>query len=75
MNSATKSKGTVIVVSINDLDFDLNTNKVDLTGRFAGTNDLVSYYKTQGSSQLWFVNTSYCALDNEIYYLEGTLIS
>jgi len=75
MNSATKSKGTVIVVSINDLDFDLNTNKVDLTARFAGINDLVSYYKTQGSSQLWFVNTSCCALDNEIYYLEGTLIS
>lgn len=100
MNSGTTSTGTTIVVSINDLDFDLTTNTVYATGTDAGTNHPVSYYKPLGGTQLWSVNTSsgfpastatsnkqgkaivndgvntlYCAVDNEIYYLTGAATS
>ena len=100
MNSGTTSTGTTIVVSINDLDFDLTTNTVYATGTDAGTNHPVSYYKPLGGNQLWSVNTSsgfpastttsnkqgkaivndgvntlYCAVDNEIYYLTGAATS
>mgnify|MGYP000202484718 CR=1 FL=1 len=57
MNYATKSKGTLILISINDLDFDLKINKVYVTARAAGTDNPVSYYKPLGSSQLGSVNT------------------
>lgn len=100
MNSGTTSTGTTIVVSINDLDYDFNTNTVYATGTDAGTNHPVSYYKPLGGTNLWSVNTSsgfptstttsnkqgkaivndgvntlYCAVDNEIYYLTGTATS
>jgi len=100
MNSVTTSTGTTIVVSINDLDFDLSTNTVYATGTDAGTNHPVSYYKPLGGTKLWSVNTSsgfptstatslkqgkaivndgvntlYCAVDNEIYYLTAPAIS
>lgn len=100
MSSSGTSTGSVIVVSINDLDYDHNTNTVYATGTDAGTNHPVSYYKPLGGTNLWTVNTSsgfptstanhtkqgkaivndgvntlYCAVDNEIYYLTGSASS
>ncbi len=96
MGPSGTSTGSVIVVSINDLDYDHNSNTVYATGTDAGTNHPVSYYKPLGGTNLWSVNTSsgfptstanhtkqgkaivndgvntlYCAVDNEIYYLTG----
>ena len=96
MSASGTSTGSVIVVSINDLDYDHNTNTVYATGTDAGTNHPVSYYKPLGGTNLWTVNTSsgfptstatsnkqgkaivndgvntlYCAVDHEIYYLTG----
>ena len=96
MSASGTSTGAVIVVSINDIDYDFNTNTVYATGTDAGTNHPVSYYKPLGGTKLWSVNTSsgfptstvnntkqgkaivndgvntlYCAVDNEIYYLTG----
>ncbi|MGB0891728.1 MAG: T9SS type A sorting domain-containing protein [Flavobacteriaceae bacterium] len=100
MSASGTSTGSVIVVSINDLDYDHNTNTVYATGTDAGTNHPVSYYKPLGGTNLWSVNTSsgfptstannikqgkaivndgvntlYCAVDNEIYYLTGSASS
>lgn len=58
MSPSGTSTGSVIVVSINDLDFDVNTNTVYATGTDAGTNHPVSYYKPLGGTNLWTVNTS-----------------
>lgn len=58
MNSGTTSTGTTIVVTIKDLDFNVNTNTVYATGTDAGTNHPVTYYKPLGGSNLWTVNTS-----------------
>lgn len=94
MGPSGTSTGSVIVVSINDLEYDFNTNTVYATGTDAGTNHPVSYYKPLGGTNLWTVNTSsgfptststsnkqgkaivsdgvntlYCAVENEIYYL------
>tara|TARA_R110002126_G_scaffold291189_3_gene450835 strand:- start:7752 stop:10127 length:2376 start_codon:yes stop_codon:yes gene_type:complete len=100
MSASGTSTGSVIVVSINDLDYDHNTNTVYATGTDAGTNHPVSYYKPLGGTNLWSVNTSsgfptstatlnkqgkaivsdgvntlYCAVDHEIYYLTGSTSS
>lgn len=100
MGPSGTSTGSVIVVSINDLDYDFNSNTVYATGTDAGTNHPVSYYKPLGGTNLWSVNTSsgfptstvnqtkqgraivndgvntlYCAVDNEIYYLTGSASS
>lgn len=58
MNPSTTSTGSTIVVTINDLDFDVTSNTVYATGTDAGTNHPVSYYKPLGGTNLWTVNTS-----------------
>jgi hypothetical protein len=58
MSSSGTSTGSVIVVSVNDLDFNANTNTVYATGTDAGTNHPVSYYKPLGGTNLWTVNTT-----------------
>ena len=58
MSSSGTSTGSVIVVSINDLDFNANTNTVYATGTDAGTNHPVSYYKPLGGTNLWTVHTT-----------------
>lgn len=58
MGPSGTSTGSVIVVSINDLDYDVTTNTVYATGTDAGTNHPVSYYKSLGGTNLWTVNTT-----------------
>lgn len=58
MSSSGTSTGSVIVVSINDLDFNASTNTVYATGTDAGTNHPVSYYKSLSGTNLWTVNTT-----------------
>jgi hypothetical protein len=58
MSSSGTSTGSVIVVTINDLDYNVNTNTIYATGTDAGTNHPVSYYKPLGGTNLWTVNTS-----------------
>jgi len=58
MSSSGTSTGSVIVVSINDLEYNANTNTVYATGTDAGTNHPVSYYKSLSGTNLWTVHTT-----------------
>lgn len=58
MGPSGTSTGSVIVVSINDMDYNASNNTVYATGTDAGTNHPVSYYKPLSGSGLWTVNTS-----------------
>ncbi len=58
MGPSGTSTGSVIVVSINDLDYNASNNTIYATGTDAGTNHPVSYSKPLGGTGLWTVNTS-----------------
>jgi len=96
MNGSTTSTGSVIVVTINDLEFESSNNTVYATGTDAGTNHPVVYNKPLSGTGLWTVNTVsgfpsstgkvgkaitygidtlYCAVDNEVYYLPNSASS
>jgi len=99
MSAATTSTGSVIVVSINDLEYEASNTTVYATGTDAGENHPTNYYKPLSGTGLWTVNTSsglpvtsvgnakvgkattygidtlYCAVENEVYYLASTASS
>ncbi len=99
MSSTTTSTGAVIVVSINDLEYEASNTTVYATGTDAGENHPTNYYKPLSGTGLWTVNTSsglpitsvgnakvgkattygvdtlYCAVENEVYYLAATASS
>ncbi len=58
MSTTGTSTGSLIVVTINDIDYDFSINTVFATGTDAATNHPVSYYKPLGGTNLWTPNTS-----------------
>ncbi len=99
MSTTTTSTGAIIVVSINDLEYEASNTTVYATGTDAGENHPTNYYKPLSGTGLWTVNTSaglpitsvgnakvgkattygidtlYCAVENEVYYLANTASS
>lgn len=58
MGPSGTSTGSVIVVTIKDMDFNASNSTIYATGTDAGTNHPVSYYKDLSGTGLWTVNTT-----------------